>query len=243
MANNTLEFTSLYALKLKADVMRGDKSLQQRERAAQVFRPALLPDNRHLVWYPLTICGFLVALGYFLDNLPLVIIPLLVVAVFPGIPIAIHSAYLLSVKITLCEDTLIVVDWAGDPFVSYPRRQEIALSRVAYAYHLQKESEAHKTEAAPPAPFRNTHIKLKKYRTANSDPRRVGAVARTDNGLILSDREGQHKVYIMHFHDLAKKDWQQLGSRLQEANADISFLMGEKKKRGFLGHANDCLSK
>lgn len=219
--------------------MHGEiKTLQQRDRAAQVFRPALLPDNRRLVWYPLTICGVLAAVGYFLDLLPLAIIPLLVVAVFPGIPIAIHSVYFLSVKITLSGDTLIVVDWSGDPFVSYPRRQEMSLSRVAYAYHLQKEAEAHKTEAAPSAPFRNTRINLKKYRTANSDPRRVGAVARSDNGLILSDREGQHKVYIMHFHDLAKKDWQQLGSRLREANADISFLMDEKEKIGLLGHTN-----
>jgi len=45
----------------------------------------------------------------------------------------------------------------------------------------------------------------------------------------------------MHFHDLAKKDWQRLGSLLQEANADISVLMSEKEKRGFLGHANDCV--
>jgi hypothetical protein len=222
--------------------MQGDRSLQQREEILQVFRTALLPDNRRLVQYPLTICGVLAAVGYFLDNPPLVVIPLLVVAVFPGIPIAIHSVYFLSVKITLHGDTLTVVDWAGDPFVSYPRRQEIALSQVSYVYHLQKEAEAHTTETTPAVPFRNTRINLKKYRTANSDPRRIGSVARTDNGLILSDREGQHKVYIMHFHDLAKKDWQQLGNLLQEANADISFLMGEKEKGGLLGHASDRLS-
>ncbi len=77
--------------------MHEDKNLQRIERAVQVFRPALLPDNRRLVWYPLAICGVLATLGYFLDNLPLVIIPLLVVAMFPGIPIAIHSLYFLSV--------------------------------------------------------------------------------------------------------------------------------------------------
>ena len=67
----------------------------------------------------------------------------LVVAIFPGIPIVIHGSYFLSVRITLRGDTLIVVDWAGDPFISYPRRQEIALSHVAYVYHLQKEAKAH----------------------------------------------------------------------------------------------------
>jgi len=195
------------------------------------------------VWYPLLICGVLAALGCFLHNLPLAVVPLLVVAVFPGIPIGIHSVYFLSVRVALCGDTLTVVDWAGDPFVSYPRRQEIPLSRVAYVYHLQKEAEAHKAESEPAAPFRNTRINLKKYSAADSDPRRVGALGRTDNGLILSDREGQHKVYIMHFHDLAKKDWQELASRLRQANANISFLMDEKERAALLGHANDCPAK
>ena len=157
------------------------------------------------------------------------------VAVFPGIPIAIHSLYFLSVKITLYGDTLIIVDWAGDPFVSYPRRQEIALSRVAYVYHLQKEAEANMAETAPLVPFCNTNIKTKKYRAANADPRRVGAVARTDNGLVLSDKDGEDKIYIMHFHDLSRKDWQQLARQFQKRNKDISFLMTDREKKGLLG--------
>jgi hypothetical protein len=127
--------------------------LQQKERDVQVFRPALFPDNRRLVWYLLTICGLLATREYFLDNLPLAIISLLVVAVFSGIPIAIHSLFFLSVKITLYGNMLIVVDWAGNPFVSYSRRQEIALSRVAYVYHLQKEVEANTAETVPLASF------------------------------------------------------------------------------------------
>jgi hypothetical protein len=209
--------------------------LQQKESAIRVFRPALLPDNRRLVWYPLTICGILAILGYFFNNLALAVIPLLGVAVFPGIPIAIHSVFFLGVKITLYEDTLIVVDWAGDPFVSYPRRQEMALSRVAYVYHLQKEAEANMTGTVPWAPFCNTYIKTKKYRAANANPRRTGAQARSDNGLVLSDKEGEDKVYIMHFHDLSKKDWQELARQIRKRKKDISFLMTDREKKGLLG--------
>ena len=215
--------------------MPGDKNLQQKERAVQGFRPALLPDNRRLVWYPLAICGILVALGYFLGNLLIVIIPLLVVAVFPGIPIAIHSVYFLSVKMTLDEDKLTIVDWAGDPFVSYPRRQAISLSRVAYVYHLQKEAEANRARTAPPAPFCNTYINTKKYRAADANPRRIGVVARTNNGLVLSDKDGEEKIYIMHCHDLSQRDWQQLARQFQKWNKDISFLMTDKEKKGLLG--------
>jgi hypothetical protein len=181
------------------------------------------------------VCGALAVTGHFLSNLPLTIIPVLALAVFPGIPVAIHGVFFLSVKITLHGDTLIVVDWAGDPLVSYPRRQEMALSHVAYVYHLQREAEAHKGGGEAAAPFCNTRIRLKKYRAADADPRRVGAVARSDNGLVLSDAEGQNKIYIMHFHDLARKDWQRLAHLLLERNEAISFLMTEREKKGLLG--------
>lgn len=209
--------------------------MQQVDRTAQVFRPALLPDDGRLVWYPLAVCGALAVTGYFLSNLPLTIIPLVVAAVFPGIPIAIHGVFFLSVKITSHGDTLIVVDWAGDPLVSYPRRQEMTLSRVAYVYHLQREADAHKGQAEPAAPFCNTRIRLKKYRAADADPRRVGAVARSNNGLVLSDAEGRNKIYIMHFHDLARKNWRRLARLLLERNEAISFLMTEREKNGLLG--------
>ena len=135
----------------------------------------------------------------------------------------------------MCEDTLNVVDWAGDPFVRYPRRQEIALSRVAYVYHLQREAEAHKVETVPSAPFCNTSIVTEKYRTANADPRRTGTVARTNNGLVLSDSEGENKIYIMHFHDLSREDWQDLARQFLKMNKTISFLMTEREKKGLLG--------
>jgi hypothetical protein len=202
-----------------------------------VYRPAVLPDNRRLVWYPLAICGLLSVVGRFTHILPLIVCPLLVVAIFPGLPIAFHAVFFLSVRITLQGHTFSVTDYAGDPFVSYPRRQKIALSDVAYVYHVAKEAEAHKSDGPLPDPFRNTLIRIKKYRTADADPRRVGAVARSDNGLVLSDREGEKKIYVMHFHDLSKKDWQQLARRIQEANKDISFLMSKKETAGLLGKA------
>ena len=197
-----------------------------------VYRPAPLPDNRKMVWYPPAVCGAVSAVGFLMGNLPLGVVPLIVLAVFPGIPIAIHSVFFLSVKITLNGDRLVVIDWAGDPFVRYPRRQEIALSQVTYVYHLEKEIREHDTGAAP---FDKTCVKIEKYRAANKDTRRLGAVARTDNGLVLSDDAGDNKVYIMHFHDLAKGDWQTLARRIQRANAGISFLMSEDEKRGLLG--------
>ncbi len=202
----------------------------------EVFRPAIFPDKKSPLWYPFMICGGLAITGVFLSNLYLVAIPLIVMMVFPGIPIAVHTVYFLSVKITINGDRLTVVDWAGDPFVSYPRRQEIALSTVAYVYYLKKEAKAHISKTPPTAPFHNTRIILKKYRAALRRPRRAPALARTDNGLILSDKEGEHKVYLMHFHDLSKTDWQRLANLIWAANGDISFIMDESDKKGLLAH-------
>jgi hypothetical protein len=205
------------------------------KESVQIHRPALLPDDRRLVWYPLGVCGVAAVVGYCVGNVPLAVIPLLVLAVFPGIPVAIHGVFFLSVRIMLDGDTLVVIDWAGDPFVAYPRRQEIALSSVAYAYHLKKEADAHKSEAEPAVPFSNTRIRMKKYRAADADPRRVGAVARCNNGLILSDAEGPDKIYIMHFHDLSKGNWQRLARQIRQRNPRISFLMTDHERDGLLG--------
>jgi hypothetical protein len=59
--------------------------------------------------------------------------------------------------------------------------------------------------------------------------------ARTHNGLVLSDKEGEDKIYIMHFHDLSKKDWQELARQIRKRNKDISFLMTDREKKGLLG--------
>lgn len=201
----------------------------------QLFRPALLPDERRWVWYPFMVCGMLAGTGYVVDNLPLTVVPLFVAALFPGLPIVFHSLYFFTVKITLSGDMLTVTDYAGDPFVTYPRRQEIDLSRVTYVYHLDKEAKANSARTAAPAPFQNTRIKIEKYRTANRNSRLAGAMARTDNGLVLSDKEGRQKIYLMRFHDLAKKDWQQLAHYFRERNPDIVFIMSKKEKNGLCG--------
>jgi hypothetical protein len=199
------------------------------------YRPAILPDTRRMIWYPLVVCGILSAAGLITRILPLAICPLCVMAIFPGIPVAIHTIYFLSVTITLRGNRLCVADYAGDPFVLYPRRQEISLPNVAYIYHLDKEAQAHAEKTTPSAPFANTRINMSNYRAADADPRRRGAVARTDNGLVLSDSEGRSKVYIMHFHDLSKKDWQQLARRFREINAGISFIMSANEMKGLVG--------
>ena len=177
----------------------------------------------------------LAIVGYVIGNIPLAVCPLIVLAIFPGMPIAFHSIYFISVRISLQDGTLSVRDFAGDPFVSYPHTQTIELAQVVYVYHLGNEAEAHLGSATPPTPLRNTRLKLKKYRTANADPRRGGVVARTNNGLVLSDRDGEHKIYVMHFHDLSKNSWQELARELRKRNEAISFLMTEKEQKGFFG--------
>lgn len=204
---------------------------------SEVFRPAVLPDNKRLVVYPLVVCGALALVGYAIHSLPLIVCPLLAVLVFPGMPIAIHSLFFLSVRIAISRDELRVADFAGDPYVSYPCRQSIPLSQIAYIYHVETEAKAYRDaeNGEAPPPFGNTRIRMKKYRAAEKDPRRLGAVARTDNGLVLSDSVGERKVYLMHYHDLACEDWQRLARRLQNASSDITIMMSEKEKRGLLG--------
>ena len=205
---------------------------------AIVYRPSLLPDDRALVWYPLAICGILTTTGCVLGIALLAIIPLFVAALFPGMPILIHGIYHISVRITICGDALTIIDRAGDPFVSYPRRQEISLNRVVYAYHLGREAKENKGKTRPPEPFCNTRLKIEKYRAADADGRRAGTVARTNNGLVLSDHKGDRKIYLMHFHDLSQTDWQSLARAIVARNSSVTLIMSDREKNAFLGPAD-----
>jgi len=200
------------------------------------FRPSVLPDDKRLIWYPVGVCLVLaIAAGLMVDPL-VAVVPLAGLLILPGLPIAIHALYFFSVKIVLTHDRLIVIDFAGDPFVSYPRRQEIQLSSIAMTYHLEREADAQRSRTATEAPFEYTQIRVKKYRAANADPRRVRVVARTNNGLVLSNENGDQKVYLMHFHDLAKPDWQRLAREILARSPHITILMSAQEKNGLLGH-------
>jgi len=52
---------------------------------------------------------------------------------------------------------------------------------------------------------------------------------------LVSDKDGEAKVYIMHFHDLSQRDWQKLARQFQKWNKDSSILMTDKEKKGLLG--------
>jgi hypothetical protein len=105
----------------------------------ETLRPAILPDNKRLLYYPLTIGLAVSAVGIVLGNLIMVVLPLIILAVFPGVSIFFHALFHFLVKIQIHADTLVVTDYAGNAFVKLPSRQEIFLDEVSYVYYLEKE--------------------------------------------------------------------------------------------------------
>ena len=125
----------------------------------ETLRPAVLPDDKRLFLYPLVIGLIISVVGFFLDNNIMVVLPLIVLAVFPGLPVFFHLIYYLFVKIEILPDRLIVTDYVSDRFVRYKMHQEIFFSELCHIYYLGKEINL----------LLNLRSKLKKFKISPSE--------------------------------------------------------------------------
>ena len=103
------------------------------------FRPAVLPDDKRLFSYPIIIGLAVCAVGVFLVNVIMIVLPLIILAVFPGLPVLFHLVYHIFVKIEILSDKIIVTDHVSDSVVKIKSHQEIAFSEIRYIYYLGKE--------------------------------------------------------------------------------------------------------
>jgi len=118
------------------------------------LRPSILPDNTKLVIYPLVVCLLIVSIRTIIKNLIVIALPLIVLAVFPGIPLFFHFLMHLFVKIEVHPDKIIVKNYLGNNIVRSPRLQEMAYDDIAYIYYLSKEINL----------LQNLRNKLKKFK-------------------------------------------------------------------------------
>lgn len=109
------------------------------ETKIQILRPAILPDNRKLFFYPIIVGTAVSIAGVFLSNIIIIVLPLIILTVFPGLPIFFHLIFHLFVKIELLSDKLVIIDYVGNRFVKSKTRQEIHFSDICYIYYVGKE--------------------------------------------------------------------------------------------------------
>lgn len=105
----------------------------------QTLRPSILPDNRKMFTIPVVAAAALSAIFWASGFHAAAFVPLIIIVVFPGLPIFFHLIFFLAVKYEISSDRLVVVDYAGDKFVKLPRRQEIRFDDIDYVYYLEKE--------------------------------------------------------------------------------------------------------
>ena len=92
----------------------------------KTIRPSVLPDNKKLVIYPLMVCLVIAGVGFIVRNLIVIVLPLIVLAVFPGLPVFFHSLMHIFVKIELHPQKIVVKDYLGNNIVRPTRPQETA---------------------------------------------------------------------------------------------------------------------
>ncbi len=310
------------------------------------IRPSILPDNKRLVIYPVVVCLLIAGIGIIIKNLIVIVLPLIVPAVFPGLPIFFHLLMHLFVKIELHPDKIVVKDYLGNNIVRAPFLQEMAYADIAYIYYLSKEinllmnlhSKLKKFKLSPkendytrenlvakygvPAekieefekstqnilndytatailmklddiyrkynipkkaaknisrelqndekfnyeylrdrlkdypvdiedlnelkdeisnikvdiirPFLLTKVNLTKYKKVAGYRGGMSATAKVDNALVLTNKDGTKKVYIMHFHDLSRVDWQLLMQDIKNHNPNVTYLMTKSEHNNLL---------
>ena len=120
----------------------------------KTIRPSVLPDNKKLFIYPAVVCLVIAAIGIIIKNPIVIILPLIVLAVFPGLPVFFHLLMHLFVKIELYPDKIVVKDYLGNNILRFPRLQEMAYTDIAYIYYLSKEINL----------LKNLRSKLKKFK-------------------------------------------------------------------------------
>jgi hypothetical protein len=121
---------------------------------SKTIRPSILPDNKKLVIYPVVVCLVIAGIGIIIKNPIVIVLPLIVLAVFPGLPIFFHLLMHLFVKIELHPDKIVVKDYLGNNIVRPPFLQEMAYADIAYIYYLSKEINL----------LKNLRKKLKKFK-------------------------------------------------------------------------------
>ncbi|MHC4174332.1 MAG: hypothetical protein ACYTBX_04350 [Planctomycetota bacterium] len=124
------------------------------DKTTETLRPAVLPDDKRVFSYPVFIGLTISVVGLFLDNYIMVVLPLIVLAVFPGLPVLFHLIYYLFVKVEILPDRLIITDYVSDRFVRFKTHQEITFSEICYINYLGKEINL----------LLNLRNKLKKFR-------------------------------------------------------------------------------
>ena len=106
----------------------------------RTLRPAILPNNRKFVTYPL-VAGMAVAgTGAVLGNPIMAALPAILLAAFPGLPILFHSVYHFFVQFQILADRLVVIDRVSDPFVRTWGRHEIRFGEIEYCFYVDKEA-------------------------------------------------------------------------------------------------------
>ena len=303
----------------------------------KTIRPSILPNNKKLVIYPVIVCLVIAGIGIIIQNPIVIVLPLIVLAVFPGLPVFFHSLMHIFVKIELHPHKIVIKDYLGNNIVRPSRLQEMAFADIAYIYYLSKEinlltnlrSKLRKFKLSPkeidytkenlvakyavPAqeiekfeknsqnilndytatailmklddiyrkynipkstaknisrelqsdekfsyeylkyrlkdypieiedlnelkdefsnikvdiirPFLLTKVNLTKYKKVAGYRGGMSVTAKVDNALVFASKNGTEKVYLMHFLDLSREDWQSLIQDIKNHNPNITYLM------------------
>lgn len=105
----------------------------------ETLRPNILPDNRKVLYYLLAFGLSISAIGAAIKNPVMIVLPLIMLATLPGLPILFHLIWHLLVRIEIHPEKIAVIDYAGDRIVRARSHQEMHFNDICYIYYARKE--------------------------------------------------------------------------------------------------------
>jgi hypothetical protein len=114
--------------------------LKRSNQPLEVIRPAILPDDVWLLYLFLA-AETIGALYGFIAHVPVALfLSLVVMGLFPGMPLAFHSIARFTVRIELFEDRFAVVSVRPlGGLLRIGREQRLGFKDISYAYYLERE--------------------------------------------------------------------------------------------------------
>lgn len=105
----------------------------------ETLRPNILPDNRKVLYYILASGLSISAIGAAVKNPIMFVLPLMILAVLPGLPILFHLFWHLLVRIEIYPEKIAVIDYTGDSLIRAHSHQEMHFNDICYIYYACKE--------------------------------------------------------------------------------------------------------
>ena len=138
------------------------KNLINYETVKEILKPEIIPfreNGRKFFNFAISAEIVFIALGLFLQRPNLVIIAIIILLVFPGMPLLFGLFSHFARSVIILDKKLVIMDYSFNYYLMAGTHQEISFEDIDYIYYLDKEYSL----------LKNYRRKLQKYKISKNE--------------------------------------------------------------------------